>query len=297
MSKFRIQPHGRLQEWVAEEKGYFKDAGLDYEFVHGRLLGPRSAASEQSGSEGGGPADIRSGAFETMEEGRACEISSACHWAVSHASALGHGLMWGHAYSITPSGIYVPPESSIRNAADLAGVTVGVGYHSGSHFTTLQALEKLLEPDEINLRFVGGPNDRLPLLLDRKVPAATLFGTQLYVLEQQGFRKVVDTTFMIGFLFTADADLKDVERYFNALQQAQREIDRDPGLYKHYYLRELPERYHGMIDIQAFGPGERLVFEPYTREMYEDTHRWMASWKLFPEADRPEAAYDAVVVV
>ena len=33
MSKFRIQPHGRLQEWVAEEKGYFTDAGLDYEFA------------------------------------------------------------------------------------------------------------------------------------------------------------------------------------------------------------------------------------------------------------------------
>ena len=51
-----------------------------------------------------------------------------------------------------------------------------------------------------------------------------------------------------------------------------------------------------MIDIQALGPGERLVFEPYTREMYEDTDRWMASWKLFPEADRPEAAYEAAVV-
>ena len=33
MGQFRIQSHGRLQEWVAEEKGYFKDAGLDYEFL------------------------------------------------------------------------------------------------------------------------------------------------------------------------------------------------------------------------------------------------------------------------
>ena len=30
MSKFTIQPHGRLNDWVAEEKGYFKDEGLDY---------------------------------------------------------------------------------------------------------------------------------------------------------------------------------------------------------------------------------------------------------------------------
>ena len=30
MSKFVIEPHFRLQEWVAEEKGYFKDEGLEY---------------------------------------------------------------------------------------------------------------------------------------------------------------------------------------------------------------------------------------------------------------------------
>ena len=27
--KFIIEPHFRLHEWVAEEKGYFKDEGLD----------------------------------------------------------------------------------------------------------------------------------------------------------------------------------------------------------------------------------------------------------------------------
>ena len=34
MPKFAITPHFRLHEWVAEEKGYFKAQGLDYEF-HG----------------------------------------------------------------------------------------------------------------------------------------------------------------------------------------------------------------------------------------------------------------------
>ena len=32
MAKFKIEAHFRLQEWVAEEKGYFRDEGLDYEF-------------------------------------------------------------------------------------------------------------------------------------------------------------------------------------------------------------------------------------------------------------------------
>ena len=32
MGKFIIEPHFRLQEWVAEEKDYFRQEGLDYEF-------------------------------------------------------------------------------------------------------------------------------------------------------------------------------------------------------------------------------------------------------------------------
>ncbi len=32
MAKFIIEPHFRLQEWVAEEKNYFNQEGLDYEF-------------------------------------------------------------------------------------------------------------------------------------------------------------------------------------------------------------------------------------------------------------------------
>ena len=32
MARFVIAPHMRLHEWVAEEKGYFADEGLDYEF-------------------------------------------------------------------------------------------------------------------------------------------------------------------------------------------------------------------------------------------------------------------------
>src|SRR5205823_10322662 len=33
MPKFIIEPHFRLHEWIAEEKGYFTAEGLDYEFL------------------------------------------------------------------------------------------------------------------------------------------------------------------------------------------------------------------------------------------------------------------------
>lgn len=295
MSKFRIEPHGRLQEWVAEERGYFREEGLDYEFVKSYVAGESGYAAVQS-TESAAP-EVKRGAFENMERGRMADVSCACHWAVNMASSSGHGRMWGHAYSVTPSAIVVAPESLVQKPRDLANVEVGVGYHSGSYFSAIQALEHVLKADEINLRYIGQPRDRLAALLDRRIASVNLFGAPLYLAEQQGFRKVLDTTFMIGFLLHKDAGMEDVQRYFNALQRAQRDIDLEPELYKHYFLKELPEKYHGIIDVSGFGPGERLIFEPYTREMFERTQRWMEESKLFPDAQVGTANYGSSIAV
>ena len=120
-----------------------------------------------------------------------------------------------------------------------------------------------------------------------------VFGPQYYALEQHGFRKLVDTTFMMGFLVSEDADVADVERYFTGLRRAQRDIDFEPERYKHYWLREMPDDIQRIVDVRRFGPGERIVPEPYTREMFEQTHRWMQTWDLFDPgaATRPDYAH------
>ena len=68
-NKFVIAPHMRLHEWVAEEKGYFADEGLEYEF------------SDQLKSDDGKVHDLgnKVGAFQTFEVVRSCNVSSACH--------------------------------------------------------------------------------------------------------------------------------------------------------------------------------------------------------------------------
>lgn len=289
MAKFRVATHGRLQEWVAEEKGFFRDEGLDYEFeVYAEMQ--KSWGGPSVGGE------VKYGAFESFQDGRACEISSACHWATNQAGSAGHGRMWGHAYSVTPSGIFVAPESPVRRPTDLTDVEIGVGYHSGSHFSTLQMLAPFIPATDVKLKFIGRPSDRLNALVDRQIAAANLFGAQQYVAEQLGFRKVVDTTFMIGFLIAPDAEMGDVERYFRALRRAQQDIDLEPERYKHYLMRELPARYHDQVDANGFGPGERIVFEPYTRDMFERTHRWMAEVKIFSEEELGKAPYEEAVL-
>jgi NitT/TauT family transport system substrate-binding protein len=291
MAKFRIQPHMRLHEWVAEDVGFFREEGLDYEFDPEGFAA--ASATVQRGDAA--PMPVRSGAFEDMAQGRACDVSAACHWAVNAAASSGHGKMWGKAYSVCSSGIFVAPDSPYQHPADLAGVEVGVGYHSGSHYSAIQALESFLPRSGLALSFVGRPYDRVRLMLDRKIEAANVFGPQYYMLEQLGFRKLVDTTFIMGFMVGPEVDTGDLERYFRAIRHAQREIDLEAERYKHHWLREMPDDLREAVDVRRFGPGERIVFEPYTRDMFERTHRWMESWELFHALEGQPTYEDAIL--
>lgn len=286
MSTFMISPHMRLQEWVAEEKGYFEAEGLDYEF---RKTDPKNKAVGLDKTN-------KRGAYQTFEDGREADVSCACHWTVNMAASAGHGQLWGEAYSVTPSGIFVPPDSNIHTPEDLAGVPVTVGYQSGSHYSTIQGLEPFLKEEEINLHFGGLLMGRLDLLVDREVPAGNAFGAPMYILEQLGFRKILDTTFMIATMVPPNVDREDVVKYFEALKRAQADIDLRHDLYTHYFLNELPERYQSVADTRRFGPGERIVFEPYSKEIFDGTREWVIERDIFPKEKVGADGYDHAVV-
>jgi NitT/TauT family transport system substrate-binding protein len=79
----KIMPHGRLQEWVAQEKGYFTAEGLEYSFVTNGDYGIGGAPRDSGG-------EVKTGAFETFEAGRSgANVSCACHWATKHRRARG----------------------------------------------------------------------------------------------------------------------------------------------------------------------------------------------------------------
>ena len=282
MARFVVSPHMRLHEWVAEEYGFFREAGLDYEF------------REQLSSRDGSYHDLgdRIGAYQTFESGRSCDVSAACHWTVNAAAASGHGKLYAGCYSVSPCGIFVPAESGIRQPEDLAGIPISVGYQSGSHYSTIQTLEEFLAPGEIRLTFADGLLfHRLEQLVDGEAPAVSLFSGPFYLAEQLGFRKVVDTSFMMASMITGNPDPEDVAKYFSALRRAQVEIDLRLELHRHHYRREFPERFHALMDVRRFGPGERLVFEPYTEEMFERSQNWVSERGIFPEGGPGTAPY------
>ena len=288
----KIMPHGRLQEWVAQEKGYYEAEGLEYTFIPEGDYGVSPPGRDAAGQ-------IKTGAFETFGAGRdGANVSCACHWATNAAASERSGRLVTTAYSVAPCAILVPPESPVRTPEDLAGVDVGVGYHSGSHFATVQALEAVLPADDLRLTFQGPPNERLEALLERKVQAATMFGVPLYIAEAFGFRKVVDATFMVGFLITGDdVNSSDVDKYLAALRRAQLDIDARPELHKHHHLHAVPEKYRDQVDVRAFGVGERIVFLPYTPELFTATQDWTEAHNIFPEPAAAPARYEQAALI
>jgi hypothetical protein len=224
-------------------------------------------------------------------------VTCACHWTVNIAASRGHTKLYGDAYSVAPSAIFVAADSSIRSPEDLAGIPISVGYQSGSHYATIQALEQYLPADKINLSFSEGMLfHRMQTFIEGKSPAATLFSGPYYFAEQLGFRKILDNTFMIAAMVNGSPDLDDVRKYFHALRLAQRDIDLRPELYTHYYKNEFPERFHAEMDTRRWGPGERIVFEPYSKDMFEQAFDWIAERGIFEAGQMGAGSYhDAIV--
>jgi hypothetical protein len=287
MSKFVIEPHFRLQEWVAEEKGYFGDEGLEYEFKE--FIRSTDGAHHKTVG--------KSGAFQSIEKGREANVTCACHWTVNVAASGGYTKLYADAYSVAPAAIFVPADSPIRTPADLAGVPISVGYQSGSHYSTIQALEQYLPPDQIKLSFEEGMLfGRLALFLAGKSPAIALFNGPYYFAEQLGCRKIIDNTFMIAAMINGNPEPDDIRKYFRALRRTQRDIDLRPDLYTHYYGNEFPERFHSEMDTRCWGPGERIVFEPYSREMFEHSFDWIAEHAIFEPGRMGSGNYEQAVI-
>ena len=283
MPKFVISPHFRLHEWVAEEKGYFRAEGLEYEF---REVFETHATPNKVG------------AYTSFEKGRDTNVSCACHWTVNVAASQGLGKMYDRRlFRLAERRVRAAGVADPASRRDLKGVPISVGHQSGSHYSTMQALEQYMPREDIKLSFADGILfGRMEKLIDRQVPAAAVFSGPYYFLEQLGFRKVIDTTFMIASMLTGEPDPEDVRKYFRALRRAQRDIDLRPELYTHYYRKEFPARFHGEIDTRRWGPGERIVFEPYTREVFEQSFKWIAEREIFDPAKMGAGRYEEACV-
>jgi hypothetical protein len=55
-------------------------------------------------------------------------------------------------------------------------------------------------------------------------------------------------------------------------------------------------RIHDLGNNVGAYPGERLVFEPYTKEVYEASFAWIAAHGIFPEAEMGAGIYENAIL-
>jgi hypothetical protein len=206
--------------------------------------------------------------------------NSACHWGSVCNAGAGMGKFVPDVYGVARFGIYVRPGSTRERLTDLRGVPVGVGIMAGSHFTTLQTLEKILPRDQIVIRNFGGPGRRLLGLLDGDLEAATLLDPEIPIADARGLRKLAMGEFKTLFWVHEQLPSQLLGGYFRALRRADVALRADPRAYLGLWARNVPPELRGDHDYSKFGLGELLFFEPYSREEFDGAIAFAEAWGL-----------------
>ena len=111
------------------------------------------------------------------------------------------------------------------------------------------------------------------------------------MLEQLGFRKVIDTTFMIGTMIHGNPDPEDLRKFFRALRKAQRDINMPPNS-----TRTITRTNSPTVSTpkwkRRWGARRTAGFEPYTKEVYEESFEWIAAHGIFPAGKMGSGAYE-----
>ena len=190
-------------------------------------------------------------------------------------------------------GIYVRPESPLNAPIQLAGKSVGVQFHQGSHYATIAMLHGFLSKDEIRPVHVGPTEQRYEKLERGEVDAATLMEPWITLAEKNGFKKIIETHYLGVENISQDLDRATLDKLMRAIRTAVVSINADPKRHVYHMLDELPAKHRTQLSADDFHlPRLRYVDPaPYTEAEFERARRFMIEWDLIA----PDASYDRLV--
>jgi NitT/TauT family transport system substrate-binding protein len=273
LKNVKIAPKGMgLNDFVAQQEGYFAAEGLQVEFDWKTFRGTQSSWKDLPYFER--PQD------KIFAEGQEV-IQGACVWGSICNASAGMGRFVANAYGVSPWAIFVRPDSSIRRPEDLKDVPIAVGMRAGSHFNVPYRLEKYLPLAHIKTVNTGGFGARLKALLARDVEAASLLPPQIAMAEQLGLRKVMEDTFHTLWWVPESSPADVVLGYLRALDRAEQALKADLPKYLPLWKYAVPPEFETHEwDFSRFGPGERFVYEAIPREEFAEVLDQVKRWGL-----------------
>jgi len=274
---------------VARDEGFFKDEGLDIEFVTTPGMAQVTTSHtvkfdsifdrplDSTYNEGG------------IDQFRMCEWGIMKRSVEADAEGRRKRRIVALGASMSKFVIAVSPDSDIYEPEMLKNKAIAVTPNNGSHFTTLKMIEGFLAPEFVKTTNAGTMRQRLDALKEGRVAAVSLMEPWISVAQKWGLRLLIESHSTRAEAAGDDLDGPTLKKMFRAQARAVELLEKDPTPYIHYLIRETG----GLLEPNELQTWRLLhaAPQPYTRERWEDTYNWTVKWNMTV----PGATYENTV--
>jgi NitT/TauT family transport system substrate-binding protein len=263
---------------VARDKGFYKDAGLDIDFVTTPGMAQVSTKHfvkfdsifdrplDSTYNEGG------------IDQYRMCEWGIMKRAVEANTSGLRPRKIVALGAAMSSFAVVVRADSKFYEPEMLKNVPIAVTPNNGSHFTTLKIMEGFLPKEHIKTEGAGSMPKRIEALREGKVQAISLMEPWISYAQKLGLRILVESHSTRSEAAGDDLDGPTLRKMFDAQARAVELIERDPRPFVHYLVAETG----GLLEPQEFQHWRLLHAppQPYTRERFDDTYNWTVGWNM-----------------
>jgi NitT/TauT family transport system substrate-binding protein len=263
---------------VARDEGFFKDEGLDIEFV------TTPGMAQVTTSHFVKFDSVFDRPLDSVYNDGGIDQYRMCEWGImkraveANTQGLRGRKIVALGASMSKFAIVVAKDSKIYEPEMLKDRPIAVTPNNGSEFTALKMLEGFLAPQHVKRTTVGSMLKRLEAVRDGKVAAASLMEPWISVAQKWGLRILIESHSTRAEAAGDDLDGDTLKKMFRAQARAVEQIEKDPRPYVHYFIRETG----GLLKPEEFQTWRLLhaAPQPYTRERFEDTYNWTVKWNM-----------------
>lgn len=274
---------------VARDEGFFKDEGLNIEFVTTPGMAQVTTSHkvqfdsvferplESVYNEGG------------IDQFRMCEWGIVKRAVEAEASGLRSRKIVALGASMSKFAIVVSADSNFYEPEMLKGKPIAVTPNNGSHFVALKMIEGFLGKEHVKVTNAGSMPQRIEALKKGEVAAVSLMEPWISVAEKEGLRILTEAHSTRAEAASDDLDGPTLAAIFRAQARACEVLAKDPTPYVHYFVNETG----GRLEAKDFRH-QRLLHappQPYTRERWDDTYNWTVGWDM----TIPDSSFEKIV--
>ena len=263
---------------VARDKGFFKDEGLDIEFVSTPGMAQVTTSHTVKFDT------VFDRPLDAVYNDGGIDQYRMCEWGImkraveAKSSGLRRRKIVALGASMSKFAIAVARDSKIYEPEMLKDELISVTPNNGSHFTMLKMVEGFLEPQHVKTTNAGSMQKRIEALGRGEVAAVVLMEPWISVAQKQGLRILIESHSTRSEAAGDEVDGPTLAAMFRAQARAVEVLEKDPTPHIHYLIAETG----GLLEPHELQTWRLLHAPPtpYTRERFDDTYNWTVKWNM-----------------